>query len=297
MKLSKAQAETHAALLRAPGGAVTSGGGIQRRTIDALERMGLVEVTRQVWLKTRHHRDGTTSQREQVDWTARLTPRLPSPEQLEELDLIIANREGILRPGQRRQAAAYIAHMMPLTALKGSPARKPGYRPADGYAEAMKWPVSKLLDTVMMLRHMTGQTDMPAQPVKPTGEMTDVWAITAKNDDGSAGKELGRVRGDSQVIAALAANGLLNVRGGYLMRRLGTLELDGWISDFRASGMVLRLAECADGTGFQVSLVSTGEILTVRTTPDEARRDALTDLTTLFATLADSPEPELIRAD
>lgn len=297
MKLSKAQQEAHTALLSAPDGRISSGSGVGRRTIDAMERAGLVAVNRQFTRKTRRHRNGTTSEVEITTWTARLKPTMPTAQEQAELDLIIKNGEGILRPAQHRQAAAYVAHMLPTVALKGSPASKPGYRPADGYAEAMNWPASKLLDMVMMIRHMSGQTPIPAQRTADIGEPTDVWGLFTKTDDGSPGKELGRVRAPHQNAAALLGSSLLNQRGGYTMRRLGSLEVGGWVEDFRAHGLVLRLEATADGDGFQVTGVSNDDIMTIRPTAEEAKRDALADLTSLFTALAPSDEPDTIRAD
>lgn len=288
MKLSKPQTRAYDALRASPTGKITSTDKTRfaRVTVEALARRGLAEVEHTATERTRRHRDGTTTTRFTISWTAELVPQLPDADKLAELDLIIRNREGILRPTQREHAAAYVAHTAPTVALEGSPARAEGYSVCRAYRDALTWPVARLLDQVMMLRHMTGQTPLPPGtiPEQVTGERTDVWVLTARTDGPRPGKELGRVRSSTQNGAALRGNSLLNTRGGYQMRRLGSPEVGGWQEDFRAHGMVLRLEATADG--FRVSQVADGHTLAIRPTVHEAKRDALADLTALYSALA-----------
>lgn len=297
MKLTGAQIKARLILRRAPDHTITSAGGtgVRRQTIEALARAGLVEVERTNVNREVRHRSGRTSIKASVAWKATLLPRLPSAEQMEELDLIIRNGEGILREDRRAHAAAYIARTTPDVALDGSPARSPQYNEATAYAECLKWPTAKLLDHVMMLRAMTGQTaQIPEQ--RTLSDRTDVWVLFSKNPDGTPGKELGRVRASTQNQAALVGNSLLNTRGGYSMRRLHTPELGRWVEDFRARGLVLRLEGTHDGY-FRVVIVADGEVLVTRTTGAEAKRDALADLTSLYAALPPAPTPDPIPAD
>lgn len=291
MKLTPAQTRAGNALRASPSHKIKSGDGwsqgISRPTVEALARKGLAEVVCTSTRRTRRHRDGRTSDYFTITWTAELIPQQPGADELAELDLVIRNREGILRPAQRGHAAAYVAHTAPAVALEGSPARARGYSVCRAYREALRWPVPRLLDQVMMLRHMSGQAPLPPGiPAQDTGERTEVWVLTAKTDGPRPGKELGRVRGSTQNAAAIAGNSLLNTRGGYQMRRLGSLELGHWREDFRARGIVLRLEAVPSEEGFRVSQVTDGQTLVARPTADEAKRDALADLTALYAALA-----------
>lgn len=294
MKLTPPQTRALSALRKEPEGRLTSGGphGIVRSTVAALARKGLVELDLRQERRTRHHRNGSSSTYITVTWTAYLVPEMPGADELAELDLIIANGEGSLRPTQIEQAAAYIANTSPAVALKGSPAASESYSVYRAYRDALKQPVSWLLDQVQMLRHLTGQCPLPGGIPAQSGPRTDVWVLTAKSSGERPGKELGRVRASTQTGAALLGNSLLNTRGGYQMRRLSADEVGRWISDFRASGLVLRLEEVDHG--FRVSQVADDLTLVVRTTPEEARRDALADLTALH-TLGSTTPP--IHAD
>lgn len=288
MRLSTAQTRAYGALRASPTGKISSGETrIARSTMEALTRRGLVELERTSTKHTRHHRTGRSSTYLTVTWIAELVPQLPGADALDELDLIIRNREGILRPDQRRHAAAYVAHTAPTVALDGSPARSATYSVCRSYRDALTWPVERLLDQVMMLRHMTGQNPLPPGiPAQDTGERTDVWRLTAKTDGPRPGKELGRVRASTQNAAAILGNSLLNTRGGYQMERLGALEVGHWREDFRARGIVLRLEAVPSEEGFRVSQVADGLTLVVRPTADEAKHDALADLTALYSALA-----------
>jgi hypothetical protein len=297
MKLTPPQQRAYNALLKDPDGKIASGEDhrVTRPTIEALARKGLVELERTHRERTRRHRNGTTSRYVTVAWIATLVPEHPSSEELEELDLVIANGEGILRRTQREHAAAYVAHTAPTVALEGSPARSDTYSVCRAYRDALERPVSWLLDQVAMLRHLTGQKPLPggAIPGQANGERTDVWVLTAKTDGPRPGKELGRVRASTQNGAALLGNSLLNTRGGYQMRRLGSNEVGPWLEDFRASGMVLRMETVKHG--FRVSQVADDLTLVVRTTAKEAKRDALADLTALYSALGPHADP--IHAD
>jgi hypothetical protein len=298
MKLTPPQQRAYNALRASPTGKISSDERwrrIVRTTMAALARMGLVELHLTTTERTRRHRSGRLSTYVTVTWTAELVPDLPDADAMAELDLVIDNREGMLRPAQREQAAAYVAHTAPVVALDGSPARSADYSVCGAYREALEWPVSRLLDQVMMLRHMTGQRPLPGGlPAQNTGQPTDVWVLTANTGGPRPGQELGRVRASTQNAAALRGNSLLNTRGGYQMRRLDTHELGGWVEDFRAHGMVLRLE--AAGDDYRVVQVADGRALIYRRTPEEAKRDALGDLTALFA-LGVPSDPEPIHAD
>jgi hypothetical protein len=288
MKLSKAQTRAYDALREAPDGKIHSGGThrVARTTAEALERRGLAEMTRTTTERIRRHRNGTTTRYVTVDWSAQLLPQMPDAEEMAELDLIIANQEGALRRSQREHAAAYVAHTAPAAALEGSPARSARYSVCKAYQEALAWPVERLLDQVMMLRHMTGQCPLPGGIPAPRGERTDVWRLTARSD----GRELARVRASTQTGAALRGNGLLNTRGGYRMERLRAEEVGYWREDFRARGIVLRLEAVHPEGGFRVIQVADGRTLVVRPTADEAKRDALADLTVLTSALGTPTE-------
>lgn len=296
MKLSTAQTRAYEALRASPTGKISSGDGsrIARVTMEALTRKGLVEMERTATDHRRQHRDGRSSTYVTISWSAELIPEHPGADELAELDLIIANGEGILRPDRREHAAAYIARTAPLVAMEGSPAAAEAYSVCRAYREALEWPVARLLDQVMMLRHMTGQNPLPGGiPAQSTGERTDVWRLTAKTGGPRPGKELGRVRASTQNAAAIAGNSLLNARGGYQMARLGSLELGRWVEDFRARGIVLRLEATDDG--YRVSQVADDRTLVIRADAAQAKRDALADLTALYSTFG--PAPELIHAD
>lgn len=301
MKLSKAQSRAYDALRGSPDGKISSDGKrrIARSTVEALARRGLAEVDRTPTQHTRRHRGGSASTYVTIAWTAQLTPSHPGADALAELDLIIRNQERILRPAQREHAAAYVALTARAVALEGSPAAAPDYSACRAFREAMEWPVARLLDQVMMIRHLTGQTPLPGGiPRQDTGELTDVWCLSARTDGPRPGKELGRVRASTQNGAAILGNSLLNTRGGYQMRRLGALEVGSWWEDFRARGIVLRLEALADDDGFRVIQVADGQVLIVRSTAVEAKHDALADLTALFAVLAPQrTEPDPIHAD
>lgn len=290
MKLTGAQIRARLMLRRAPDGTLHSGEGkgVRRQTIEAMARAGLVKVERANVDREVRHRSGRTSVKTSVAWTARLQPELPTAEQLAELDLIIKNAEGILRGDQREHAAAYVARVTPDVALDGSPARHPQYNEATAYRECLTWPDAKLLDTVMMLRHMTGQSTRPVPEQARLSDRTDVWVLFTKKPDGTPDRELGRIRASTQNSAALAGNALLNTRGGYSMRRLHTPEIGRWVEDFRARGLTLRL-ESTD-TGFRVFVLATGEDLIHRVTAAEAKRDALADLASLYAALSTAPD-------
>lgn len=296
MKLTPPQTRAHRLLREDPNGKLASGEGhgIIRSTMAALARKGLIDLELIPRERTRRHRNGATSTYVTIAWIAELRPELPGEEALEELDLVIANREGNLRRRQREQAAAYVAHTAPKVALKGSPARSATYSVCRAYRDALARPVPWLLDQVAMLRHMTGQTPLPGGIPGPGGEPTDVWALTAKTTGPRPGKELGRVRASTQTEAALLGNILLNTRGGYQMRRLTAEEAGAWLHDFRASGMVLRVEGVPHG--YRVSQVADDQTLVIRTTADEAKRDALTDLAALHA-LGPQSDPEPIPAD
>lgn len=298
MKLSPAQQRAYDALRASPDRKISSDDRrrFARSTVESLARMGVVELTRTQTERPRRHRNGTTTTYATVTWTAELVPQMPDAEALEELDLIIANGEGILRRTQREQAAAYVAHTAPAVALEGSPARSASYSVCRAYRDALDRPVTWLLDQVMTLRHMTGQKPLPGGiPAQNTGQLTDVWVLTAQADGPRPGKELGRVRASTQNAAALRGNALLNTRGGYQMRRLHSHEVGSWVEDFRAHGMVLRLE--AAGRDFRVSQVADGRPLVFRPTADEARRDALADLTALYALGTPSEPEQPIHAD
>lgn len=298
MKLSPAQATAYEALRTDPTKTLTSSSTpkVRRTTVEALARRGLAEVVLERVNRTRESsRTGRITTSATITWTAELVPPCPGGEEMQELDLIIRNGERILRGSQLRQAAAYIAHNAPHAALEGSRARSPKYSVCRAYAEALEWPVDTLLDQVMMLRHMTGQTLLDGGiPAQDTGGRTDVWKLTAKDTGARPGKELGRVRAATQNAAALRGNSLLNTRGGYQMRRLNADEVDGWVEDFRARGLVLRVESCADG--FLVSQVADERTLVIRRTAEEAKRDALADLSTLYA-LGSGLPAEAIHAD
>lgn len=288
MKLTGAQIKARLMLRRAPDGTLTSTDqtGIRRQTIEALARAGLVKLERANMNRQVRHRSGRTSVKGVVVWKATLQPELPTDDQMAELDLIIKNGEGILRDEQRQHAAAYVARVTPDVALDGSPARSPQYHEVTAYKECLEWPTAKLLDTVMMLRTMTGQSAQPIPEQRRLSDRTDVWVLFSKKDDGTPDRELGRVRASTQNTAALLGNSLLNTRGGYAMRRLHTQEIGRWVEDFRARGLVLRL-ERTD-TGFRVFVLASGENLIHRVTAAEAKRDALADLTTLYTATADT---------
>ncbi|MEV6401178.1 hypothetical protein AB0M39_41465 [Streptomyces sp. NPDC051907] len=287
MKLTGAQQRAYDAMQAAPDGKISSGsaGGHKRTTAEALARRGLADVTKKMAEKTVRHRNGTTSRRVVVEWTAQLRPPMPDSEEIAELDLIVERREKTLRPSQREHAAAYVAVVGPSVALEGAPLKSPDYSPAAAYAEHLKADTNHLLTAYTLVRHLTGEVALPYDdPRESIGEPTNFWTIAEPGTPEAPGKELGRVEGATQNAAAIAANSLLNRRGRYDMRRLGSKELGAWRKDFRAAGRVLRLADDGEGA-FRVNDVDSGVLVIVGATAFEAERDAVAEVSSLTAAL------------
>lgn len=287
MKLSTAQERAYAALKADPKGQLTSGcgGNFKRTTMEALARQRLVTLAKAIREKKVKHRSGHTSTVVVIDWTAQLNPAMPGTEEVAELDLIVERGEKNLLPKQRDQAASYVAVVGPRVALEGAPVKESGYSPAAAYVEHLAMDTNRLLAAYTIVRSMTGEVNITPVPEADTGAPTSIWKIMEPGTPKKPGREVCRVRGESQNAASYAANALLNQRGGYDMRRLGEKEVGCWVKDFRVRGTVLRMESPGDGT-FRVREVSSGVLVSESDTAKAAEESAVAEAGSLLSAAA-----------
>jgi hypothetical protein len=283
MKLSGAQQSAMDAMRAADGGKIVASQGVKRTTVEALERLGLVLVTRTLGQRDVHHRDGRITHKTTVQWSAQLRPDLPTEDVLAELDEV-ADGVRPMQPHHREPLAAYVATSAPRVALPDAPAKLADYSPAAAYARHLRDHPVQLVGLYRMYRHLTGDRPQAVPEGPDIGDVTNFWVITEPGTPAQPGKELCRVTGETHNAACLAANSLLNRRGGYAARRLGDKELGLWRYDFRAGGRVLRLSAVGDGRE-EVTEVATGRTVVVRGSVTAAERDARAEVDSLTSAL------------
>lgn len=286
MALTGAQQRAYGIMREAPGAKIEAGTkGVKRTTVEALERVGLVTVTRTVREREMKQRGSTPAHLKTViHWTAQLRPIMPNSLQIEELDLIAESPQTSMLPSQHDQVAAYVALALAHVVLPGTDSGSPDYSPTAQYPVYLALGDHELLDLYLTVRQLTGERPQRPNPRTALGDVTDVWEITQGTGPGGPVIELGRVQESTQNAAAIAAISLLNRRDGFNLRRMGSRELGGWRKDFRAGGTVLRLAATGDGRE-QVTVVKTRAVLVTRPTVHEAERDARAAYESLSAAL------------